>query len=77
MFLRHITVEECDKIMKSKNNPKIRSHRYVSDFFDDADIVNSSSANDCTGLIPTSPQSDEELDSYEDVYDFRPPFGKN
>lgn len=28
---------------------------------------------DCTGLIPSLPQSVAELESYEDLYPFEPP----
>lgn len=33
----------------------------------------SASVMDCTGLIPSAPQNDYELESYEDVFPFRPP----
>ena len=33
----------------------------------------SASSMDCTGLIPSAPQNDYELESYENVYPFRPP----
>lgn len=36
-------------------------------------IGNSASAGDCTGLIPSAPQNRAELDSYEDLYHYRPP----
>ena len=36
-------------------------------------LGNSASANDCTGLIPSAPQSEAELQSYEDVYAFTSP----
>ena len=35
-------------------------------------LMNVSSDSDCTGLIPANPQTEEELRSYEDVYDFLP-----
>ena len=35
-------------------------------------LMNVSSDYDCTGLIPAIPESEEELRSYEDVYDFLP-----
>lgn len=35
-------------------------------------LMNVSSDRDCTGLIPANPQTEEELRSYEDVYDFLP-----
>lgn len=34
----------------------------------------SASATDCTGLIPSAPTSSDELDSYEDVYDYLPSY---
>ena len=33
----------------------------------------SASSMDCTGLIPSAPQNEYELESYEDIYPFRPP----
>lgn len=36
-------------------------------------LTNAASAMDCTGLIPSLPQSEEELESYNDVYQYRPP----
>lgn len=38
----------------------------------DETLMNVSSDRDCTGLIPANPQTEEELRSYEDVYDFLP-----
>lgn len=37
------------------------------DLFMDRDIV--ASATECTGLIPTPPLSEEEAESYSDIYD--------
>lgn len=31
------------------------------------------SFRDCTGLIPSLPQNEAELDSYEELYPFLPP----
>ena len=33
----------------------------------------SASATDYTGLIPSAPRNDYELESYEEIYPFRPP----
>lgn len=42
---------------------------------DDYDYLsNAASARDCTGLIPSLPTSEEELEAYNDVYQFEPPF---
>ncbi|MDD5952632.1 MAG: hypothetical protein PUC32_03110 [Oscillospiraceae bacterium] len=36
------------------------------------EICNASSTNDCTGLIPTAPESKAELESYNEVYHYLP-----
>ncbi len=36
------------------------------------DFFRASSATDCTGSVPRPPQTDDELDSYLDVYNFLP-----
>lgn len=36
-------------------------------------LMNSESAGDCTGLIPSMPGDDEQLDSYAELYGFLPP----
>lgn len=52
-------------MLNSKENEKI---------IDDYDYLsNAASARDCTGLIPFLPTSEEELESYNDVYQFEPP----
>lgn len=35
-------------------------------------LMNASSGQDCTGLIPAAPLTEEEFDSYGEVYDFLP-----
>lgn len=47
-----------------KNQQLIDSYDYLS---------NSSSANDCTGLIPSAPQSENELQAYQSLYRYSPP----
>lgn len=38
---------------------------------EDADLdIQACSATDCTGLIPALPQSEAELESYEDLYPY-------
>jgi hypothetical protein len=34
--------------------------------------IQSCSAMDCTGLIPAAPQSEAELEAYEDLYPYMP-----
>ena len=36
------------------------------------DFFKANSATDCTGAVPRPPQTDAELDSYLDVYNFLP-----
>jgi len=46
---------------------------YPLDQFPDAfDIQKTGSLMDCTGLIPSAIQSEDELESYEDLYQFQP-----
>lgn len=49
---------------QKKNQAIIDSYDY---------LANAASAMDCTGLIPTPPMSQAEVDSYNDVYQFEPP----
>ncbi len=45
---------------------------------DDFDYLsNAASAQECTGLIPFLPTSEAELESYNDVYQYRPPVIRN
>ncbi len=48
----------------SKNNPSDYDY-----------LTNAASAGDCTGLIPSLPQSEAELESYNATYQFLPPGG--
>lgn len=41
-----------------------------NDFLDD--FCNAHSTNDCTGLIPSGAATDEEIESYNEVYHFLP-----
>ena len=46
------------------NQELIDSYDYLS---------GAASSQDCTGLIPSAPLNDAELDSYEELYPFLPP----
>ena len=50
-------------------NPK--QNEKIIDVYDY--LSNAASSMDCTGLIPTLAKSEEELESYNDVYQFTPP----
>lgn len=44
---------------------------------DNYDYLSTASARECTGLIPSLPTSEAELESYNDIYQIYPPyFGK-
>ena len=47
-----------------------------TDNFDYDYLGKSASANDQTGLIPSGPQNDGEIESYQDVFPFAPPLLK-
>ncbi|MBQ9673461.1 MAG: hypothetical protein IJV39_02425 [Ruminococcus sp.] len=36
--------------------------------------LNTISSNDCTGLIPSDPKNDEQLESYEEIYPYNADF---
>ncbi len=61
---------QADKAVKeqkaaSKENQKIiDSYDYLS---------NAASTQDCTGLIPSAPLNEEELESYNALYKYQPP----
>ena len=59
--------------MKSgkKETNKKKSESLTSNNNYDIDIQ-TCSAMDCTGLIPSAPQSEAELEAYEDLYPYIP-----
>lgn len=50
--------------LKDKNKTIIDSYDYLS---------HAASSTDCTGLMPTPANTEEERDSYEAIYHFEPP----
>lgn len=58
---------ENTKKQKKSTQEIIDSYDYLS---------NAASTQDCTGLIPSEPTSEAEIESYEDMYHFLPPNGK-
>ena len=61
--------------MKKEKHSEIlsreKSNQEIIDSYDY--LSNASSAQDCTGLIPSGPASKAELESYEEVYHYQPP----
>ncbi len=55
-------------MLSNKENEKI---------IDDFDYLsNAASSMDCTGLIPTPPLTDAQLESYNDLYQYQTPTAK-
>ena len=44
--------------------------------YEEEDFLNASSATDCTGLIPAAPENTDEVENYEEVYQFLPKAAK-
>ena len=40
---------------------------------EDQDYLQAASAADCTGLIPSAPQNDDEIENYEQIQHYLPP----
>lgn len=54
--------------MEDKKVPKINYHTEDYDY-----LANSATGMDCTGLMHRSPLNDEEMASYQQVYQYLPP----
>lgn len=55
-------MEKCQRELD--NQRKIDSFDY---------LANAASSHDCTGLIPSAPMNDAELESYNAIYQYEPP----
>jgi len=58
-----------------KMTPPEKDVPFPDHFEDDefSELINASSYTECTGLIPTPPQNEEEMESYMSIYDYQPP----
>lgn len=57
-----------------KDKTKTKTNRTNHEIIDSYDYLsNAASAQDMTGLIPSAPCSEEELDAYQELYHFLPP----
>ncbi len=54
-----------------KNMKNMKTNQELIDSCDY--LSNAASATDFTGLIPSLPETEAELESYKDLYTFRPP----
>lgn len=64
LFLTHSDTVHTAHTQPLSNREIIDSYDYLS---------GAASSQDCTGLIPSAPLNDAELDSYEEIYPFLPP----
>lgn len=53
-----------------KDNSDLKNNT-AENLFDDSDIQ-ACSATDCTGLIPALPETDAELEHYQELYHYLP-----
>lgn len=51
---------------------KYPKHVIFYDHMFDFDVSNAISTHECTGLIPWSPSCREQLDSYDEIYEYSP-----
>lgn len=61
------------KIPKTTPPEKDVKGAALNDEYDKFELCNACSSTDCTGLIPTPPLTEEEMESYMDIYDYQPP----
>jgi hypothetical protein len=54
------------------NDQKQKTNEEIED--ETIDVCKIASATDCTGLIQKVPLTKAEMDSYEELYPFRPPY---
>ena len=71
VFPPELYVEVLKKEKHSDISSRKKSNQKIIDSYDY--LSNAASAQDCTGLIPVGPTNRAELESYEEVYHYRPP----
>ncbi|WP_394525546.1 hypothetical protein [Lacrimispora sp. JR3] len=59
--------------MKSKKEDETREHKESLTANNNYDVdIQSCSAMDCTGLIPATPETEDEMEAYQDIYPYIP-----
>lgn len=62
--------------MDKETQKEMKKNQELIDHYDY--LKNAASSTDCTGLIPALPESEDELDAYNDVYQYQtPPSNQN
>lgn len=59
--------------VKMKNKPIKTNSLFPYDFDDETDDFKACSFTDCTGLIPSAPENEDELESYKEIYHYNVP----
>ena len=57
--------------MDKETQKEMKKNQELIDHYDY--LKNAASSTDCTGLIPALPESEDELDAYNDVYQYQTP----
>ena len=60
--------------MDKEKQKEMKKNQELIDHYDY--LKNAASSTDCTGLIPALPESEDELDAYNDVYQYQTPLVK-
>ena len=60
--------------MDKETQKEMKKNQELIDHYDY--LKNAASSTDCTGLIPALPESEDELDAYNDVYQYQTPLVK-
>lgn len=55
---------------QEENDLKKRTNQEIIDDYNY--LANAASSMDCTGLIPSLPRDEEEIESYNEIYQFLP-----
>lgn len=62
--------KQADKALKNQKKASEENQRII-DSYDY--LSNAASTQDCTGLIPSAPLNEAELESYDALYKYQPP----
>lgn len=57
---------------KNPKNPVFSDHEIYKEDLSVIDEFSATSATDCTGLIPSAPSNEYELNSYKEILNFSP-----
>lgn len=71
--IRQISAEE----LRTRYADELRAMNHVPEELVDTSDLDTCSAMDCTGLMPTPPLSDAELESYDDLLHMYPKIPEN